>query len=325
MVTITVTIDTEEDDWGSYAREGATAENIRLLPWLQEHFDRFGVRPTYLVNRPPLLDARSVEVLGHLAERPDIEIGTHCHPWNTPPFTPRDRRTSMMCNLPVEVNRGKIREMTGLIERKLGVRSRTFRAGRWGFGPTVAEALHAEGYAIDASVSPLIDWSPIGGADFSDAPLLPYRCHPRRPLTPDPTGPLLELPTTVSFLRGDPKRLGQLRHRLEESFVSRLKLVGFLDRTGILTRRWLSPELSTGSEMIRLAEAATRRGVEFLSLIFHSSTLLPGATPFVMDEHQQERFLRDLNTFLAFCQQSGFVFKTLLEAAEDLGVTNPPS
>ena len=50
-VTVTVSIDTEEDDWGSYVRGGTSTANIESLMELQDLFDRWGARPTYLVNR----------------------------------------------------------------------------------------------------------------------------------------------------------------------------------------------------------------------------------------------------------------------------------
>ncbi|MDH3208714.1 MAG: hypothetical protein OEO79_19095, partial [Gemmatimonadota bacterium] len=154
-----MSIDTEEDNWGSYETEGATTENISHLVELHERMGHWGARPTYLVNRPPLLDRQSVNVLGALADREEVEIGAHCHPWNTPPATAPGWEGSMMSQLPAEANQGKVAEVTGLIERELGVRPRTFRAGRWAFGPTVSAALAAEGYTVDASVSPFVDWT----------------------------------------------------------------------------------------------------------------------------------------------------------------------
>ncbi|MEX2375264.1 MAG: hypothetical protein WD942_06710 [Dehalococcoidia bacterium] len=316
---LTVVIDTEEDNWGSYAEHGATTRNIAHLRELQEVFDRFGARPTYVVNRPPLIDTESVRVLGELAERRDIEIGTHCHPWNTPPFTGASAAQSMMCSMPVDTNRAKLRSMTELIRQELNVHPVTFRAGRWGFGPTVARALVDEGYLIDCSVSPSIDWTDIGGPDFSEAPRLPYRCAPDAPFTPHEAGPLVELPTTVGYLRGDPPRRNRIRKALEGSLLARLKAVGVLDRSTLLARRWLSPEVSTTREMIRIAARERKLGNPHLSLTFHSSTLLPGATPFVRDSTDRQRFLGKIRSVLQQCQSDGLEFATIHETAAALG------
>jgi len=312
-VTLTISIDTEEDDWGSYAERGASTKNILRLPELQEIFDRWGARPSYLVNYPPLIDAGSVEVLGALAERPNVEIGGHCHPWNTPPLTSGGVERSMMCTLSADENRSKLREVRDRLKAELGIEPKTFRTGRWGLGPTVAGPLADEGFEIDCSVSPFMDWSP-NGPDFSEAPHRPYRFDPARPLEPDPEGRLLELPTTIGFLRGDHRRRAGIRRRLEGSPLRHMKVVGILDRAGILAKRWLSPEPSSTSTMIQLAKACIASGERFLQLTFHSPTLLPGATPFVRTEDDKARFLQSVDDFLAYCSEAGYTFRTLSEA-----------
>lgn len=313
-VQVVVTVDTEEDDWGSFAETGAAVRNIALLPMLQERLDRWNARPTYLVNYPPLTDEKAVEVLRQLSRRGDVEIGTHCHVWNTPPYTGAGAAHSMMWRYPVDVLRAKLRSLTRAVERKLDVHPVAFRSGKWSFGSTVAQALFAEGYKLDTSVTPFVDWSRDGGPDFSTAPQRPYRFHPDRPLQPDPEGSMLEIPATIGFLRGSQRRSARWRQRLENGLSARLGVVGMLDRSGLLTKRWLSPESSTGPEMIRLAEACVHAGGRVLVVALHSSVLLPGATPVVPTEAHRERLLSAVDTFLAFCRESGYEFSTLSEA-----------
>lgn len=318
-VTVTVSIDTEEDDWGSYVRGGTSTANIESLMELQDLFDRWGARPTYLVNRAPLLAPRAVEVLGAVAAREGVEIGAHCHPWNTPPFFDDGGPVrTMMCTFSAEENRAKLREVKRCLAQELDVAPRSFRAGRWGLGPTVAGPLADEGFTVDCSVSPFIDWSGQGGPDYSDAPHLPYRFEPDRPLVPKSDGAMVQLPTTIGFLRGDARRGAVLRARLERSWLRRLKVVGLLDEAGLLARRWLSPETSDGETMVRLTAACVRAGQGFLQLTFHSCTLLPGVTPFVRDEHDRKRFLRSIDRVLGFWAESGFRFRTLAEASEEI-------
>ncbi len=198
----------------------------------------------------------------------------------------------------------------------MGVRPTSFRAGKWGFGTTVALALQQEGYRVDSSVTPFIDWTRHGGPNFSQAPKRPYRFHPARPLVPDPSGPMIEIPTTIGFLRGTQAAAGRWRRRLERGVAARLGVVGVLDLTGILTKRWLSPEGSSGREMVRLANTCVAGGAKVLVLSLHSSTLLPGATPFVATAADRHRFLAAIDAFLEYCTDRGFRFATLSEAAE---------
>lgn len=317
-VGLTVAIDTEEDNWGSFSETGATTRNIAHLVELQERMAKWGARPTYLVNYAPLVATDSVKVLGRLAGTEGVEIGAHCHPWNTPPSTGEGPGRSMMRDLPEEANDAMIAEVTRRIASELGVAPRTFRAGRWGFGPTVARPLARHGYAIDVSVSPFIDWGPDGGPDYSDAPHRPYRFHPDRPLVPDPAGPLLEIPTTVGFVSGDHRSRDRLRRRIQRSPLGRLKAIGILDRLGVLRRRWLSPETASAQDMISLAAACLRTGEPLLGLTFHSCTLLPGVTPFVRDASDRERFMASIEAVLRWAAERSVRFRTLSEAGAAL-------
>ena len=317
-MSVTVCIDTEEDNWASWVEAGATCRNIEHLPELQELLARWGPRPTYLVNRPPLLSPASVAVLGEIAEVPGVEIGAHCHPWNTPPSTGAGQERSMMCNLPLEANKAKLQDITARIESELGVRPVSFRAGRWGFGPTVAPALAELGYLVDVSVTPFIDWTADGGPDYSREPHRPYRFDPRRPFEPNAAGTMVELPATVGFVRGEHRSRAAARRWLARSPLRRLKVLGALDRLGVLRRRWLSPESSSGEDMVALAEACLRSGEPVLGLTFHSCTLLPGATPFVRDADDRRRFLGAIERFLRFCSERGLAFRTVAEVATPL-------
>lgn len=315
---LSISIDTEEDNWGSFGFHGATTRNIGQIPMLQEIFDSFGARPTYLVNHAPLVHGQSVDILGALAERSSVEIGAHCHPWNTPPNTGEGEARSMMFRLTAEENRAKIGEVKKLLQSRIGVTPTSFRAGRWGFGPTVAAAIAELGFEVDCSVSPFVDWSELGGVDFSLAPDRPYRFSPARPLVPDEAGALVQLPTTIGYLRGRAAGANRARRALERSWLSRFKLVGLLDRAGVLARRWLSPETATAPEMVRVIDSSLEAGMRCLQLTFHSCTLLPGATPFVRDGQDLDGFLRSISTVLEHCRSAGCEFETLAQVGRSV-------
>lgn len=319
MTKVMVTIDTEEDDWGRYDAAGQSVGNIAELPRLQRLFDQYGVRPTYFVNRPPLLDSRSVEVLKEIAADPSCEIGTHCHPWNTPPLSPsKPPGSTMMCSFSREANRAKIGEVSHLISERLKVSPTSFRAGRWGFGPTVASVLPELDYEVDSSVSPFLDWSRLGGPDYSAAPMTPYRFNPREPLRPAPEGCLVEVPTTVAALWGHPVRQARTRALLEKTFVARLGLIGLTDRLGLFARRWLSPETSSAEELVRLAKRVDGHGYGVMGLTFHSCTLLPGATPFVRDIADRAAFLGRIEAFLEYVRSRGWSFATVADVGREV-------
>ena len=315
---VAITIDTEEDNWGHYGWEGATTKNILELSRVQEVFEKWGARPTYLTNYAPVNNVASVAAMGELAALESVEIGAHCHPWNTPPRTAVGERHSMMSEDDRETNRAKISSVLDRITSELGVRPRVFRAGRWALSSSVAQALEDLGVSVDCSVSPGIDWTGSGGPDFSEARFGPYRFDPVEPLVPKPGGSLVELPTTVGFLRGDRVAQGRRRSMLERSYLAKLRVVGVLDRLGLLARRWLSPETSNGGTMISLSDEVLEHGATFLQMTFHSSVLLPGGTPFVANEGERESFLRSVDITLGHLCDRGARFCTMSEASASL-------
>ena len=311
-----VSIDTEEDHWGADAGSETSARNVQQLFRVQELFEKCGARPTYLANYAVLESMESVAVLSHLASKDAVEIGVHCHPWNTPPFRSHESGESMMNRLDVETNTAKVRSVVTRLKGELGVNPQSFRAGRWGFGPTVAGALKPNGLTIDCSVTPGLNWGSEEGPDYTVAPDQPYRFHANDPFTEADDGELFEVPITVGFLRGRSRRLAPIRDRLSRSPVRRTKVVGALDRLGLLTQRTLSPEVASVKDMRALIDAQIQGGASIVHVTFHSSTLLPGATPFVRDATDRRQFLKAIDLILGHCRSQNLQFATISEVAQ---------
>lgn len=292
--SVLVGIDTEADDqWSARGREANTVKNAARLPALQALFDRFGVRPTYLVTHEMATTPESRDVLRALRETGRCEIGTHLHPWSSPPFRPEDLAAhTYPHNLPGDLLERQLTELTATIEGELGARPTTYRAGRNGFDGRTLPVLERLGYTVDTSVDPLFNERSKGGMLFAGAPLVPY--HPdyadvRRP----GRSPILEVPISAATRPSLPK--------LVESAYARLKPVpyrGALKRLG-LRAVWLRPSYSSVPDMLAFADALVRRGVPALNVIFHSSELLPGGSPYTPDETSVARFLDDLQRLLA--------------------------
>jgi hypothetical protein len=312
-----ITIDTEEDDWGAYRSSGFTVENISQISRLQSLFDRYGAIPTYLVTYPVVTSDAARRVFLDILARNRCEIGAHCHPWNTPPFEEEiSVRHSMLCNLPYSTVHKKIAVLQDEITRSLGVVPKSFRAGRWGFGSDVAAAIHQLGFRVDTSVTPLIDWTAYAGPDYGNAPLCTYKFSPIAIQSPVQDGPLLEVPATVGFLQ----RNYELCRRVIgwRGAASRLHVRGILDRAGLVNLRWLSPELSSDKDMLALAKTSLLRDCSYLNMTFHSTTLLPGKSPYVRTPADLELFLGSIELVLKFAADAGLIFSSLAQAAEDI-------
>jgi hypothetical protein len=303
-VRLAVTIDTEEEGlWSGQYRSEATVENIGGVPRFQEVCDAHSVRPTYLVTTPVAKSDAAVGILRPIQDSGSCEIGTHVHPWNSPPLSEEasSGTNSFLCNLPPEIQRAKIEGLTELIERQFGRRPISFRAGRYGMGIEGINILRDLGYRVDSSVIPYTSYESQGGPDFRSATCQPYYPSSHGILNPGNDESLLEVPVTVGFTH----RHFRLAHRARSFAMGlprRLRAVGVLDRTGIATKLKLSPEQASLEGMKKLATAVTRGGNNSLVLMFHSSSLKPGCSPYVGSESDLNRFLNDLGDFFAFCQ-----------------------
>jgi hypothetical protein len=306
-----ITIDVEEDDWGEYRAGGYTTNNIEQIPLLQEIFDRYGAVPTYLISYAVAKDRRAVNILSNIVDQGKGEIGTHCHPWNTPPFEEKlDSYHSMLCNLQTELVEKKIYNLHRGIYSIFKKAPVCFRAGRWGFGPAAAKTIHSLGYEVDTSVTPFVDWTKQGGPNFSKSPYDAYRFNPDDILSIQRDGLLLEVPPTFGFYQKAIKLCGFLYQKIQAGSLARWKLIGLLDRLHILNFRWLSPEFFDGQEMIRLAKSLQKQ-TSFLNMSFHSTALLPGSSPFVRDGEELRNFLKRIEDFLEFAVNQGYTFVPL--------------
>ncbi|HEX8948354.1 MAG TPA: polysaccharide deacetylase family protein [Dissulfurispiraceae bacterium] len=301
-----ITIDTEEDNWGNYRPMGYTLENIRKIPALQDIFDVFGVKPTYLVTYSVAKDRKAVSVLKAILDEGRCEIGAHCHPWHTPPFEELpNERTSMLCNLPGDLQFRKLRNLHNTIISGFNVTPVSFRAGRWGYNRDVAANIHRLGYKVDSSVTPYTDWTNSHGPDFTKFSPKPFRFSPVDILRETAGGGLVEVPATIGFLQQNFSLCSTVLAAAQSFPMKYLKAAGILCRLSLVNKAWLSPEVSDSATMIKLARRMMQNRYRILNLVFHSPTLMAGVTPFVRTSKDERRFLEHIRDFLSFARGNG--------------------
>jgi hypothetical protein len=292
---LVVTIDCEEEGlWsGSYRTTGNRCRNIEQLPYVHEIFARLGVVPTYLVDHPVATDGAAVRVLRELTRGGAGELGAHLHPWCTPPLQEGgdSPRASYTHQLAPELQERKLDALCCAIADAFGARPRSYRAGRWGFDHTSVPVLERLGFTVDTSVDPLW-WDPEpGGPDFVRAPLAPYRLS-REDVCRPGAGPLVEVPVSTAFTG----RLARALERLARRVAPLPGLRRWLVRAGLVS---LKPELHPLPRMLALADELAAREHPIFNVMFHSSTVLPGATPYVGDARARGEFLARLEGLLA--------------------------
>lgn len=291
-----VVVDTEEEfDWSapfSRANTGVTA--MRFIGRAQTIFDRYELKPTYVVDYPIAHQPEGSDPLREALAEDRCQIGAHLHPWVTPPFDEEvSSRNSFGCNLSPALEAAKIRVLKDEIRQTFGVEAKAYKAGRYGIDARGAETLESLGFDVDLSVNPHNDFTESSGPSFTAFDASPFFFAGRRDR-------LFFLPCTVGYV-GLAGSAGKYLHQLASAKpLEPLHAVGVLARSGITNRVMLSPEGNTLSEMKALASALHGRGCRTFSLTFHSPSVEPGHTPYVRTEADMREFLDCLDGFCEF-------------------------
>ncbi|MGH7091630.1 MAG: polysaccharide deacetylase family protein [Stellaceae bacterium] len=274
-----VSVDTEEAfDWSKpYDRSAIDVDHIRHLDRAQRIFERYGVRPLYLVDYPVAAQERGHRPLREWLADGRCAVGAHLHHWVNPPFEEEvSVWNSYPGNLDPALERAKLTRLVETIEASFGQRPLIYRAGRYGIGPATGAILEELGFAIDSSVVPRTDFSPGLGPDFRDFSTDFFRFGPSESI--------LEVPLTVGW-HGRLKHLGpRLQPLSQQALAMRLHVPGILARTGLLERIRLTPEGNSFRELKRLTRSLLAAGVRFFNLTYHSPSLEAGNTPYVRND-----------------------------------------
>ena len=303
---LVITIDTEEDNWGDFIPQGYSLENITKIPRLQALFDEFEVTPTYLITYPVATDERSISILKPILDDDRCEIGSHCHPWNTPPFEEETIvQNSMLCNLPSDLQNMKLGFLDRAIMENFGIEPISFRAGRWGYSDSVAKNLFKHGYKIDTSISAYTDWTNWFGPDFSNISPRSFRFSCENIFETISGGQMLEIPATVGYLQKNFTFCNNLLTIIRRTPLKYIGLIGILNRLHLVNKAWLNPENSDSKTMIALAKRMMKNQYRIINMMFHSSTLKPGLTPFIKTGEDGKRFIKNIREFLVFTRDNG--------------------
>jgi hypothetical protein len=290
-------VDTEEAfDWSApFDPARCSVDHMASIPRVQDIFDALGVVPCYLVSWPIVSEAAGYRPLVRYLEAGRAIVGAHLNPWVTPPLREQvNAVNSYPGNLPRELEAAKLAALAARIERSLGVRPTLYKAGRHGKGPNTEAILEEQGFEIDLSPAPPMDYRADGGPDFRRHPLRPFRFgRSRQPLC---------LPATGAFV-GAGSGLGPILHPLlERRRVAWLRPLALASRLRLLERLRLTPEGYTLAEMMRLTRTLLARGQRTFVLTFHSPSVVPGNTPYVRTDADLANFLERLRGFLAWFQ-----------------------
>lgn len=292
---VVVVVDTEaEFDWArQQPRRAMGVTSVERQAQTLPIFARYGVRPTFVLDYPVSSTPEGYQFIRDLHRSGACEIGAHLQPWDNPPFVEQKTdENSYPGNLPFELEREKLVQLTRAIADNIGIRPRIYKAGRYGVGRATAQILAELGYEIDVSVVPGTDLRRKFGPDFT-------RCG-ARPYWFGANPALLEIPLSIGYtgllsLNGSMAYVLTMNERLKA-----LHVPGVLARLGLVERITLTPEGISFEELRRLTLALLRTGHRVFSFTYHSPSLAPGNTPYVRSEADLRAFLRRIEQYLDF-------------------------
>ena len=293
---LTAIIDTEAYFGGrdSSMRAGQGTESLLHQQRTQRLFDRYGVKPTYLIDFPIVMDPKACRVLKRFLDEGRADVGIQLHPWTNPPFDELVcERNSFPSNLPKALQRAKIERLIDMMERRFGLEPKVFKAGRCGFNDETALLLEELGLEIDTSMVPFTDFRPELGPNFEMVPHGPFWFGQERRL--------LELPVTQDLCGFLGQSLGARILPFTQSRIgTACHLPNLLARSGLLERLALTPEGLTLDDLKRLTRTLLKRGERLFTFVFHSQSVASGNTPYVRDDRELRAFLARIEGYLKF-------------------------
>lgn len=316
-IRVVVSLDVEEEGLfsGRYATQDCRVENVALLPKLRPLSLELGFPLTLLCAYTVLTNAQACKTLAHMRDSVGAEIGAHLHHWSTPPHSPHntDGPPERSDTMDRDLLRQRLRALLQAGYDFQGAALTSFRMGRWDLKACVRPMLAEEGILVDSSVTPLRAFA--HGPDHFLAPPDPY-------WVPCPTAPsLLEVPITqVAWLPALAKLWYTLTKALPtakgEKILDSFKFFGAMSANPV----WHSLAVMQMATRLHLA-----RGGKVISLFWHSSEMLAGASPNIPDQAAADALLAKIHTYLTWLHTHYEVQGVTLSAlhADPLSATFP--
>ena len=294
-----ITVDTEADNQWK-AGEELTLKNISALPRFQALCEKYNFIPTYLITHEVADDPLAVTMLSTWQKNNKAEIGTHLHPWTNPPLVAYEQGKHLYpSSLTDEDFKNKLTVLTEKIGKNFGKRPTSYRAGRWGLGPSHAQILRDLGYVADCSVTPKVSWAgsdKLGGGigpDFRGESVFPYIF----------SNGLLEMPMTILYtgvLWSEKNTLAKKFSFFPENLIKKILNKLFFQK------KWLRifPE-STTSDWVEVYNSAKKNNLPVLEFMIHSSELAPGCSPYAKTPEAVEKIYNNLEALFSFLAKQG--------------------
>lgn len=297
---VVVSLDVEEEGLfsGHYRTSDCSVSNVQLLRNLAPLSCEVGFPLTLLCAHTVFNDGPSCEVLEYMQRVAGAEIGAHLHHWSTPPLTEAEKAggpPTRSHRMDGDLLRQRLRTLLEAGRRFQGAPLTSFRMGRWDLRASVRPFLAEQGILVDSSVCPLRAFDAGKNGQIADGP--DHFLAPSDPYwvpMPSDTPTLLEVPITQ--VPWHP----WLARAWYKALAGRPALDNF--------KFWgaLSPNpVWHGEHVMRMATRLhVARGGRVLSLFWHSSEMLPGASPNIPDQKAADNLLAKIRRYLLWLRKN---------------------
>ncbi len=301
MPKLLITIDTEGDNiWNWKQGDKITTKNASFLQRFQILCEKYEFKPVYLTNYEMALDDNFVTMAKNALKKNNCEIGMHLHAVNNPPIYELDNIVNKDC-FPylIEYSEKKMKEkiefLTTFLNNKFNTQVVTHRAGRWAMNDKYFDILIENGYKVDCSFTPGIDWSFAKGgsknscgsnyANESKNPTIIYNI--------EKSNSIIEIPVSIMKTHAFIKRGNGL-----------INLLKSLKRAVFGQTIWLRPNGLNYLEMKFFVENSQNK--DYLMFMLHSSELMPGGSPTFKTDEDIENLYKDIENIFILLKQNKF-------------------
>lgn len=282
---VCISLDVEEEGLfsGQYASTGTKVTNVALLKRLEPLSLRLGFPLTLFCAWSVFTSQEAMQTVLFMRDKCKAEIGAHLHHWSTPPYD--DVKSQGSPTRTDKLNQDLLKaRLVSLLEagkQASGAGITSFRMGRWDLKKEILPLLTELGIKVDSSICPLRAFS--NGPDHFLAPAAPYWVY-------TPSGRILEAPLTQIPIIPALARIWHLTFKNYPKLMDSFHFFGALSANPV----WHS------SKIMQLAvKRHYARGGRVLNLFWHSSEMMPGASPNIPDQTAADALIAKI---IFFCK-----------------------
>jgi len=301
-VYVLVTIDTECDKGnpGWNLQKPMAFKNIPLQKkLLMPLFKEYGIVPTFLLSPEVLQDDTSVQILKSLDK---VELGTHLHEEFIEPNAnfEAERTKNIQADLPLAIEKEKLKNLTYLFYEKIGYMPKSFRSGRYGSSKHTTKILTDLGYLVDSSIVPYTtkyyDNFFIDSWERTTSPYFEHFGNKK----------ILQVPLTL--INPDFEDLPKVLKK--EAKKNKGKVKSLLKKMGKdFNARQLRPYRESAEKMINIAEHVINTHFKkepfiLLNIMFHSNEILVNGSPYCKTEEEVNCYISSLDQLFNHLQKN---------------------